>query len=348
MELMIAGKMREPEKIKHSQLARVLHTLKPIFIIGKSGEGKTAEVKAYAEEVEKNLTTISLAMEMPETLGGVPYVKQPTIIAIIHKIFASIAEVLSKDDSRPGVFTKLAKAIAKATEDKHKTEYFTKLLDDRLEPIFENEGEGQILFFDEINQGTPEVFNALYSICHPDPAQRHWNGHSLAKVQVVAAGNKDDGSDGTTYLNSLPTPLLNRFFICELIADRKETLDYLKNKWKNIPQVSQYINTLLDNDIPPRDIDQCLEIIAYELDGLLLQMKIGSALTAKLYDIQKKTKPKDPAEVLKACREGYRLFKEYGRATWAGEMINTEEDLIEKFKEILTEEEIQSILKGDE
>ena len=142
--------------------------------------------------------------------------------------------------------------------------------------------------------------------------------------------------------------MLNRFFICELVADRTETLNYLKNKWKNIPQVSQYINTLLDNDIPPRDIDQCLEIIAYELDGLLLQMKIGSALTAKLYDIQKKAKPKDPAIVLKSCREAYRVFKEHGRATWGPELIETEEELIEKYREILTEEEIQSILKGEE
>lgn len=309
MELMIAGKMREPEKLKHSQLSKILYTEKPILIFGKSGEGKTAEVIKYAKETGKKLLIISLAMEMPETIGGIPYAK-----------------------------------IDKET----KTEYFKKLLDDRLEPVVKDKGKDWIIFFDEINQGLPEVFNALYSICHPDSEQRQWNGYSLPFLQVIAAGNKDDGSDGTTYLNSLPTPLLNRFFICELVADRTETLNYLKTKWKNIPQVAKYITELLDNDIPPRDIEQCLEIIAYNLDGLLLQMKLGSALTAKLYDIQKKVKAKDPAEALKACREGYRLFKEYGKATWAGEFIETEEELIEKFSEILSEEEIQSILKGDE
>jgi MoxR-like ATPase len=309
MEMMIAGRMREPEKIKHSQLSKLLYTKKPLLIIGKSGEGKTAKVMEYAKETGKKLIIISLAMEMPETIGGIPYAK---------------------------------------VDEKTKIAYFVKLLDERLQVIFENEGEDIIIFFDEINQGLPEVFNALYSICHPDPAQRNWNGHSLAKAQIVAAGNKDDGSDGTTYLNSLPTPLLNRFFIAELVSDRKETMDYLKTKWKNIPQVTKYINELLNNDIPPRDIDQCLEIIAYELEGLLLQLKLGSALATKLYDIQKKVKIKDPAETLKACREGYRLFKELGHATWAGEMIETEEDLIEKFSEILSEEEIQSILKGDE
>lgn len=306
---MIAGRMREPEKLKHSQLAKVLHTQKPLLIFGNSGEGKTEKIIKYAKETSKELLIISLAMEMPETIGGIPYAK-----------------------------------VDKET----KAEYFKKLLDDRLEPVIKDKGKDWIIFFDEINQGLPEVFNALYSICHPDPEQRQWNGYPLPELQVVAAGNKDDGSDGTTYLNSLPTPLLNRFFICELIRDRKETLEYLKAKWKNIPQVSQYINELLDNDIPPRDIDQCLEIIAYELDGLLLQMKIGSALTAKLYDIQKKAKPKDPAEVLKGCRTAYKVFKEYGRATWGPELIETEEELIEKFKEILTEEEIKSILEGDE
>lgn len=309
MELMIAGKMREPEKIKHSQLTKVLHTLKPLYIIGKSGEGKTAKVIEYAETVGKKLQIISIAMEMPETIGGIPYAKADL---------------------------------------KDKTQYFVKLLDERLMPIIESKGKDWILFFDEINQGMPEVFNAMYSICHPDPKQRQWNGYPLPDLQIVAAGNKDDGSDGTTYLNSLPTPLLNRFFICELVADRKETMDYLKTKWKNIPQVTKYIDELLNNEIPPRDIDQCLEIIAFELDGLLLQMKIGSTLTRKLYDIQKKVKAKDPAEALKACREGYRIFKELGHATWAGEIINTEEELMEKFSEILSEEEIQSILKGDE
>ena len=306
---MIANRMRKPTKVKHSQLEKVLPCNKPLLIFGKSGEGKTAKIIDYAKKIGKKLLIISLAMEMPETIGGIPYAK-----------------------------------VDKET----KVQYFIKLLDERLEPVIRDKGKDWIIFFDEINQGLPEVFNALYSICHPEPSQRQWNGYPLPYLQVIAAGNLDDGSDGTTYLNSLPTPLLNRFFICELVGDRKETLEYLKNKWKNIPQVSQYINVLLDNDIPPRDIDQCLEIIAYEMDSLLLQMKLDEALTLKLYEIQKKAKPKDPAEVLKGCRTAYKVFKEYGRATWGPELIETEEELIDKFKEILTEEEIQSILKGDE
>lgn len=314
MELMIAGSMREPEKFKHSQVMETLKDEDPLLIFGKSGEGKTAGIIQFAKDVGKQLLTISLAMEMPETMGGIPYVK-PT----------------------------------EDTKDKKMTaEYFVRLMDERLKPVIEVGGKDWIVFFDEINQASPEVFNTMYSICHGDPEQRNWNGHPLPHLQVVAAGNMDDGSDGTTYLNALPTPLLNRFDICQLVSDRKETLEHLKDKWKNIPQVSQYINTLLDNNIPPRDIDHCLKIIAFNKSSARLQMKLGSALTAKLYEIQKKAKPKDPAEVLKGCRTAYNVFKEYGRATWGPELIETEEELIEKFKEILTEEEIQSILKGDE
>lgn len=304
MELNICGKTKEVEKIKGSQFSNLLHTGKNILIYGPSGAGKTARVQEYAEETGKKLLIIPLAMEMPETMGGIPY----------------------------------------AT----KEGYFKRLMDERLVPVLECEGENYIIFFDEINQAPQEIMNCLYPICHPDPAQRFWNGHSLAKAQIVAAGNLDDGTDGTTYLTPLPTPLTNRFFIAELSIDRAETKAYLKTKYKNIPQVVKYIDLLLDNAIPPRDIDQVLEIISYDLDGLLMQMKIGTALTAKIYDIQNKVKSADPAKTLKLCRESYRIFKEDGIVAWAGDEIEQEEELLDKFREILSEEEVQSIVKGVE
>lgn len=226
-------------------------------------------------------------------------------------------------------------------------DYYTELLSIELKPVFDDNGEGWVIFFDEINQGSPEVFNTLYGICYPMGEDRVWAGHSLAKAQIVACGNLNDGSDGTVYLNDLPTPLLNRFFVYELVDSRKDTLDYLKKKWKNIPQVAKYINVLLDNGIPPRDIEACLDIIAYEKNGLLLQAKLGSALTAKLYDIQKKVKTIDPAETLKLCRKAYEIFQEDGEVAWAGESITTEEELLSRFSDILSDEEIKGIVKGE-
>ena len=309
MELMIAGKVREVLKIKQHRWAELIKEGYNILGFGKSGIGKSAIVEDCAKEMGKRVKVFPLATEMPEAIGGIPHA---------------------------------------VTSGKGKTEYFEKLLNKELEEVFENEGEGWILFFDEINQGLPEVFNALYSICHPDPKARNWAGHSLAKVQIVAAGNMNDGSDGTVYLNELPAPLLNRFHIFEVVADRKDTKDYLKAKWKNIPQVAKYIDVLLNEDIPPRDIDDVLEKIAYEKAPEWIESKIGSALTAKLYDIQKKVKSVDPAQTLRLCKEAYRIFKEDGQAAWAGELIETEDDLLEKFREILSAEEVASIVKGEE
>lgn len=308
---MIAGKMRQVETITPSQYKKLLKDAgnkKNIFVYGASGIGKSGITDEYGEENGLEVIPFSLATEMPEAMGGIPHAKQ--------------AE----------------KAV----------EYFTRLLDERLAPLFKTKGKGFVLFFDEMNQALPEVLNACYSICHPDPTKRHWCGHSLEYAQIVGAGNLSTGEDGTVYLNDIPTPLHNRFNIFEMKSNKKDTKDYLKKKWKNIPQVAKYIDVLLDEDIPPRDIDGVLEVLAYEMDGLWMSSKIGSALTAKIYDIQKKVKTVDPAKALKACKETYAAFKENGRVLWAGDYIEDEDALLDEFSSILSEEEIKSIVKGDE
>ena len=226
-------------------------------------------------------------------------------------------------------------------------EYYRELLSIELKEVFDDDGDGWVIFFDEINQGSPEVFNTLYGICYPMGEDREWAGHKLSKAQIVACGNLADGSDGTVYLNDLPTPLHNRFFVYELIPNKKDTTDYLKAKWKNIPQVAKYIKTMLDADISPRDIDLCLDILAYEKNGLLLQAKLGTALTTKIYDIQKGIKSLDPAELLKNARKVYEQFKEDGEVMFGAETVTTEAELRTKFEEFLSEEEIAGIFKGE-
>lgn len=228
--------------------------------------------------------------------------------------------------------------------------YYEELLSEELKDVFENDGEGWVIFFDEINQAVPEVLNTLYGICYPMGEDRNWCGHSLSKAQIVACGNLSNGKDGITYLNDLPTPLVNRFFPFELECSKTDAKNYLKKKYRNIPQVVKYIDVMLDAEKSPRTVDECLEIIQYEpeLSGLLLQSKLQSALTAKVLDIQKKIKTADPAKTLKLCRQSYEIFKEDGIVQWAGEEIETEEALLDKFSEILSEEEIASIVKGEE
>lgn len=229
-----------------------------------------------------------------------------------------------------------------------KGDYYKRALDEELDEMFKVEGEGYILFFDEVNQGSPETLNTLYRITHPDPEARMWAGHKIGKAQIVACGNLSDGSDGTVYLTDLPTPLLNRFFVFKLKRSNKETTEYLKKKYKNIPQVAKYIKVMLDNKISPRDIDLALDILQYDYDSMFLEAKIGSALTAKIYDIQKGIKNLDPAELLKNARKVYEQFKEDGEVMFGAETITTEAELKTKFEEFLSDEEIAGIMKGEE
>ena len=298
---------KEVRQVSQKQAGALLEDRENLLFYGKKGIGKSSIVRDYAERMGLKLLIFPLATMIPEFIGGVPY--------------------------------------AQVSADK-KTEYFVLLLDEKLKPLFECDGEGWVIFFDEINQAPTEVMNCLYSICHIDPKQREWCGHSLAKVQIVAAGNMNDGTDGTVYLNELPEPLHDRFFVFELISNAKDTMDYLKKKWKNIPQVAKYIKAMQDENINPRNIDKCLELLQYEKNPLLLESKLGVALTKKILDLQKGMKSIDPAELIKNVRNAYEIFKEDGVVAWGPETISTEAELIEKFKEILSEEEVASIIKG--
>ena len=73
MEMMIAGKMREVTKIKASELlAEVLPSGDNIFIYGTSGQGKSQIIKQYARDNDMDLVVLNLALEVPETVGGIP------------------------------------------------------------------------------------------------------------------------------------------------------------------------------------------------------------------------------------------------------------------------------------
>lgn len=297
-------------KITNTQFKRGLETKKNMLVFGPSGYGKTATVEEYAEENDLKIAYCDMAGQLPESIAGIPGV------------------IMTKDET---------------------TGYYRRMLDVELKDFLECEGEGYVLFFDEINQGSPDALNTLYGVTHPNPLMRRWAGHRLSKCQIVACGNLSDGRDGTVYLTDLPTPLLNRFFVFELTPDKKDITDYLKTKWKNIPQVVKFIKVMLDNHVSPRDIDLALEILQYDYDPMFLEAKLGSGLAAKIYDIQKSVKSVDPAELIKNARKVYDQFKEDGEVLWAGETVATEEELKAKFEELgLSKEEIAGVMKGDE
>ena len=298
-------------EITNSQFKAGLKTKRNMLVLGKSGYGKTATVEEYAEENGLKIAYVDMAGQLPESVAGIPCV------------------YTKEKDGLGGV-------------------YYRRMLDIELKEFLECEGEGWLLFFDEINQGSPESLNTLYSITHPNPSMRRWAGHRIGKCQIVACGNLSDGSDGTVYLTDLPTPLLNRFFCFKLKPNKKDATDYLKNKYKNIPQVTKYIKVMLDNGIAPRDVDLALDVLQYDHDGMFLESKLGTALTAKIYDIQKGIKNLDPAELLKNAKTIYDQFVEYGEVLFGAETITTEAELKAKFSDFLTEEEIAGIFKGGE
>lgn len=303
--------MEEYVEITSKQFYEGLKTKRNMLVFGKSGWGKTATVEQYAKENGLKIAYVDLAGQLPESIAGIP------------------AVYTKEDDGLGG-------------------QYYKRMLDVELKEFLECEGEGWILFFDEINQGSQDSLNTLYSITHPDPSMRRWCGHRISKCQIVACGNLSNGEDKTVYLTELPTPLLNRFFVFKLKTDKKCATAHLKNKYKNIPQVAKYITAMLDADIAPRDVDLALDIIQYDQDGMFLEAKLGEALTRKIYEIQKGIEKLDPTEMLNNAKDVYKLFKDNGRVSWGVESIFDLDTLKEKFREIgLTEEEIAAVVKGE-
>lgn len=308
MKLNIAGKERDVTAITPHEIPEILADGFNTLIYGPSGTGKSEIVEQYAAKNDMTFIKLNLALDVPETIGGIPTVE-------------------TKDKK----------------EDK--VQYFVKTIYKVLEPIFNNtEKKKVLLFLDEINQAQSEVLNCIYSVT--DKHNPKWGGYPLENVQVVACGNRNDGSDGVVYLTELPTPLHNRFHIFELVPSKEDTRKYLKEKFKNIPQVAKYINVLLDDNVPPRDIEDVLECIQFNKNIKNIACKVGEVMTQKLKNIQDKVASADPAKALKLCQEAYERFKEDGEVQWASEMLTTEEEIKDAFSTILTDEEIASIMKG--
>lgn len=359
-------------EITNSQFKAGLKTKRNMLVLGKSGYGKTATVEEYAEEQGLKIAYCDMAGQLPESVAGIPAVISTkvteikdyskdiaTIKADIERLNDKLTDLTIAQDSdnfdeiqaqilhtidAMVILQKQLKALTEA-DGKEET-YYRRMLDVELREFLECEGEGWLLFFDEINQGSPESLNTLYSITHPNPSMRRWAGHRIGKCQIVACGNLSDGTDGTVYLTDLPTPLLNRFFCFKLKPNKKDATDYLKKKYENIPQVAKYIKVMLDSNIAPRDVDLALDVLQYDHDGMFLEAKLGTALTAKIYDIQKGIKNLDPAEILKNAKSIHDQFVEYGEVVFGAETVRTEEELKTKLRDYLTDEEIAGIFKG--
>lgn len=336
-------------EITNKQFYEGLKTKRNMLVLGKSGWGKTATVEQYARDHKLRIAYVDMAGQLPESIAGIPavYTTAP-VKEILMELSKKLKDLALEDKEDTKEFFETFKEMERLSKEDMDGQYYKRMLDIELKEFLECEGEGWVLFFDEINQGNPDALNTLYGITHPDPTMRRWCGHRISKCQIVACGNLADGTDGTVYLTDLPTPLLNRFFVFKLKLSKKDATDYLKKKYKNIPQVAKYIKEMLDNDIAPRDVDLALDVLQFNHDGMFLEAKLGTVLAAKILDLQKGITSLDPAQLIKNAKEVYAQFKDKGYITFGVESITTEEALVDKFKEYLNDEEIAAVLKGDE
>ena len=101
-------------EITNSQFKAGLKTKRNMLVLGKSGYGKTATVEEYAEENGLKIAYVDMAGQLPESVAGIPCV------------------YTKEKDGLGGI-------------------YYRRMLDIELKEFLECEGEGWILFFDEIN-----------------------------------------------------------------------------------------------------------------------------------------------------------------------------------------------------
>ena len=67
-------------------------------------------------------------------------------------------------------------------------------------------------------------------------------------------------------------------------AKENEEREYFKLKWEDIPHVEDYINILMDANIPAKTIESCLQIIHDNFDPIFMEASIGKELTDEIYD----------------------------------------------------------------
>jgi tRNA1(Val) A37 N6-methylase TrmN6 len=60
------------------------------------------------------------------------------------------------------------------------------------------------------------------------------------------------------------------------------TTEYFKEKYKDIPQVDEYIKIMIKAKINPRDIEHVLDIIAHKADPIFIEAKLGPEMALKI------------------------------------------------------------------
>jgi MoxR-like ATPase len=180
----------EPTSRNMNQIASKIAANEPFFVLGHAGWGKTSIIKKVAKRYGKTVITVYLDKIPPEDLGGIP--------------------VPVKDEETG----------------KHYQEI---LLPSWAQYMYDHPDEDFLLFFDEMNQATPEVMNTLMPII----LENVICGYKFDNFMCGGAGNYLDEND---CVHDLPSPIVSRVAPIIIWGDDdedswEEAMDFLKRKW---------------------------------------------------------------------------------------------------------------------
>lgn len=252
-----------PKEQLNKNMKRLLmkfRTEEDFFIIGKAGWGKTSIIRKLADQFDRKVEVVYLDKAVASDLGGIPV---------------------------PG-----------KTKKGHGRQEM--LMPDWAAKMDENPDTNYLLFFDEMNQATPDVMNALMPIVLEHEVCRT----PFENFFVGAAGNFEDENDA---VNELSGPLRSRFKpLITWQTDWNAAFSHLHGKWDDVlgkEFVSKFEENeeLFDN---PREVEHKIFKFVYKLKkgGMYSEFDVEDYLD-RLQDLVKPELSRDEKREVKKLAE---------------------------------------------
>ena len=252
-----------PKEQLNKNMKRLLmkfRTEEDFFIIGKAGWGKTSIIRKLADQFDRKVEVVYLDKAVASDLGGIPV---------------------------PG-----------KTKKGHGRQEM--LMPDWAAEMDENPDTNYLLFFDEMNQATPDVMNALMPIVLEHEVCRT----PFENFFVGAAGNFEDENDA---VNELSGPLRSRFKpLITWQTDWNAAFSHLHGKWDDVlgkEFVSKFEENeeLFDN---PREVEHKIFKFVYKLkkSGMYSEFDVEDYLD-RLQDLVKSELSRDEKREVKKLAE---------------------------------------------
>jgi len=177
--------------------------------------------------------------------------------------------------------------------------------------------DGDILFFDELLQGSPQVLSACLTLIQE---RRMMSGRKLPDIMIVAAANP------TVTPSLIPAAIRNRFMFLKVGFDYELWSDYMLEKhgvtvateFRTILNRTPSSKTLEWNDITPRSMTKlilwCMSIegdmrkYAFQTISNMYSNEVRDAVYATINITQKKGKEKTDEELIEDIKHSLRIY----------------------------------------